>query len=115
MASLIMYKLLATLGYRKTFAIYSAIDAVVFAVALMLVKERRPACKRPEIVWVDRSFFQDPVFWSLGMCFLFTVLWVMSAPSDGVSSDRLPPVDICRRYSSCPRTCSISSRGRATL
>lgn len=77
-ASLIMYKLLATLGYRKTFAIYSAIDAVVFAVALMLVKERRPACKRPEIVWVDRSFFQDPVFWSLGMCFLFTVFGYLS-------------------------------------
>jgi len=72
-ASLIMFKMLAALGVKKTFAIYSAIDVVCFVGSLLLIKERRPATKRPKIIWFDRSFFTDPVFWSLGMCFLFTV------------------------------------------
>ncbi|PCH43185.1 MFS general substrate transporter [Wolfiporia cocos MD-104 SS10] len=77
-ASLMMYKMLAVLGYKKTFAIYSAIDGACFVLALMLIKERRPASKRPKIVWFDRTFFTDPVFWSLGTCCLCTVFGYLS-------------------------------------
>ena len=41
-----------------------------------MMKERRPKEKRPQIIWFDRAFFADPVFWSLAMCFFFTVLCV---------------------------------------
>lgn len=69
-----MYKMFATLGLKKTFAIYAAMDAACFIVALILIKERRPPAKRQEIIWIDSTFFKDPVFWSLGLCILFTVL-----------------------------------------
>ncbi|KAH9922209.1 major facilitator superfamily domain-containing protein [Fomitopsis serialis] len=73
MATLIMYKMFAALGLKKTFAIYAAMNAACFIVALILIEERRPASKRQKIVWIDITFFKDPVFWSLGLCILFTV------------------------------------------
>lgn len=39
-----------------------------------MISERRRPTERKTIVWIDRSFFNDPVFWSLGACFFFTVL-----------------------------------------
>lgn len=72
-ASLIMYKMLASLGLKKTFAIYSVIDVVCFVGSLFLIKERRAPTSRPKIIWIDSTFFKDPVFWSLGLCFLSTV------------------------------------------
>ncbi|KZT03256.1 MFS general substrate transporter [Laetiporus sulphureus 93-53] len=72
-ATLMMYKMLATLGYKKTFAIYSGIDAACFILALILIKERRAPSTRKKIIWFDLAFFKDPVFWSLGWGFLFTV------------------------------------------
>ncbi|KAI0920640.1 hypothetical protein AcW1_002325 [Taiwanofungus camphoratus] len=72
-SSLVMYRMLSSLGLKKTFAIYSAMDAVCFIVGLLIIKERRPTSKRPRIIWFDRTFLRDPVFWSLGSCFLFTV------------------------------------------
>lgn len=90
-ASLIMYKMLASLGLKKTFAIYSAIDVVCFVGSLMLIKERRAPSKRPKIIWFDRSFFTDPVFWSLGTCFLFTVLWVLRWSSHDDDTELQPP------------------------
>jgi len=66
--------MLTRLGQRKTLAIYSCIDAASLIIALLLVKERRrPGTRRAPIVWFDKSFFSDPVFWSLGVCFLVTV------------------------------------------
>ncbi|KAH9837775.1 major facilitator superfamily domain-containing protein [Rhodofomes roseus] len=73
LATLIMYKMFAALGLKKTFAIYAAMNAICFIVALVLIKERRPSSRRPKIIWIDITFFKDPVFWSLGLCILFTV------------------------------------------
>lgn len=75
-ATLIMYKTFASLGLKKTYAIYTGIDAASFLVALLLVKERRLPSQRKKIIWFDSRFFGDPVFWSLGLCILCTVLSV---------------------------------------
>ncbi|KAI0724670.1 major facilitator superfamily domain-containing protein [Fomitopsis betulina] len=73
LATLLMYKMFAALGLRKTFIIYSVMDAACFVVALCLIKERRAPSSRKRIVWIDITFFKDPVFWSLGLCILCTV------------------------------------------
>ncbi|TBU40524.1 MFS general substrate transporter [Dichomitus squalens] len=72
-SSLVYRELLSTIGLRKSLAIFTAVDAVAFACGYAMMKERRPSEKRPQIVWFDRAFFGDPVFWSLAMCFFFTV------------------------------------------
>ncbi|KAI0651102.1 MFS general substrate transporter [Trametes meyenii] len=71
--SLIYREMISTLGLRKSLAIFTAIDAVSFGAAYVMVLERRPAHKRSEIIWFDRAFFKDPVFWSIAMCFFFVV------------------------------------------
>ena len=77
-----MYRqLLSTLGIRKALAIFTAIDAVAFLCGYFMLEERRPKEKRPPLVWFDRAFFADPVFWSLALCFFFTVLCVSSLPT----------------------------------
>ncbi|PIL25814.1 MFS general substrate transporter [Ganoderma sinense ZZ0214-1] len=72
-ASLVYRQLLSTLGLRRALAIFTAIDALAFLCGYAMLEERRPAEKRPPLVWFDRAFFADPVFWSLAMCFFFTV------------------------------------------
>lgn len=75
MGSSLVRIMLTRLGQRKTLAIYSCIDAAALIIALLLVKERRrPGTHRAPLVWFDKSFLSDPVFWSLGACFLVTVL-----------------------------------------
>lgn len=76
-ASLVYREMLSTIGLRKSLAIFTAIDAVSFTVGYLMMEERRPASKRSAIVWYDRAFFRDPVFWSLALCFFFTVLCVL--------------------------------------
>ncbi|TBU31018.1 MFS general substrate transporter [Dichomitus squalens] len=76
-SSLVYRELLSTLGLRKSLAIFTAVDAIAFACGYAMMKERRPRARRPQIVWFDRAFFGDPVFWSLAMCFFFTVLSVL--------------------------------------
>lgn len=69
--------MLTRLGQQKTLVIYTGIDAAALVLAFLLVKERRrPGSQRAPIVWFDKSFLSDPVFWSLGACFLVTVLYV---------------------------------------
>ncbi|KAH8092196.1 major facilitator superfamily domain-containing protein [Cristinia sonorae] len=72
--TLLIRIMLTRVGQRKALVIYSCIDAVALAIALLLVKERRqPGTRRAPILWFDKSFLGDPVFWSLGACFLVTV------------------------------------------
>ncbi|KAH9924237.1 MFS general substrate transporter [Amylocystis lapponica] len=78
-ATLMLYGMLYNLGVRKTFAIYSALDAVLLAAAYFMIEERRrPGFKRPPIVWIDRDLLKDGVFWSLAFCFLFTTFGYLS-------------------------------------
>ena len=71
---MIFRQMLSSLGMQKSFAIYTVIDGVLLLAAWFMISERRKPTQRKEIVWFDRSFFSDPVFWSLGFCFFFTVL-----------------------------------------
>ncbi|GBE86939.1 Aspyridones efflux protein [Sparassis crispa] len=115
-ASLILYAMLQPLGMRKTFAIYSVIDAVFLTMAFFMIKERRrPQAQRQHIVWFDRTFFTDPVFWSLGLCFLFTTFGYLTPifylpmyttqmiPSADVLLSSLP-VTVLNLSAACGRT-----------
>ncbi|KAI0354277.1 MFS general substrate transporter [Trametes cingulata] len=77
-SSLIFRQMLTSLGLKKSFAIYTAIDGSLLFAAWFMISERRKPTERKKIIWVDRSFFTDPVFWSLGGCFFFTVFGYLS-------------------------------------
>ena len=70
--------MLTTLGLQKSFLIYTALDGVLLFAAWFMIAERRKPSQRKQIIWFDKSFFTDPVFWSLGGCFLFTVFGYLS-------------------------------------
>ncbi|KAL7278707.1 hypothetical protein ACG7TL_007709 [Trametes sanguinea] len=77
-SSLIFREMLTALGLKKSFAIYTALDGSLLLAAWFMISERRKPSERKQIIWVDRSFFSDPVFWSLGICFFFTVFGYLS-------------------------------------
>ncbi|KAI0651160.1 MFS general substrate transporter [Trametes meyenii] len=77
-SSLVFRQMLTALGLKKSFAIYTAIDGTFLFAAWFMISERRKPSDRKKIIWVDRSFFSDPVFWSLGLCFFFTVFGYLS-------------------------------------
>ncbi|KAI0327335.1 MFS general substrate transporter [Cubamyces sp. BRFM 1775] len=77
-SSLVFRELLTNFGLKKSFGIYTAIDGSLLFVAWFMISERRKPSERKKIVWIDRSFFSDPVFWSLGLCFFFTVFGYLS-------------------------------------
>lgn len=71
--------MLSSLGLRKTMVIFAGIDAIMLSIAFVLVKERKVLSEEKEgrkIVWIDRSFLVDPVFWSLGISLLLCVMYV---------------------------------------
>ena len=77
--SLILRAMLSTLGLRRAMAIYGSIDVILLAIAMLLIKERHiPSVHdgNRKIVWFDRTFLRDPVFWSLGSCLLLSILYV---------------------------------------
>ena len=78
MSTLTFRVMLTSLGWQKSFLIYTAIDGVLLFVAWFMIAERRKPSQRKPIIWFDKSFFTDPVFWSLGGCFLFTVFGYLS-------------------------------------
>ncbi|KAG8922165.1 hypothetical protein FRC01_014382 [Tulasnella sp. 417] len=71
-SSLIVRALLTRLGLRNTLLVYAGIYAVFLTVAFFLLKSRGPARHVVKIEWVDRTAFNDLVFWSLALCILFT-------------------------------------------
>ncbi|KAI0830271.1 MFS general substrate transporter [Trametes gibbosa] len=77
-SSLVFRQLLTAYGMKKSFAIYTAMDGALLFAAWFMISERRRPTERKKIVWIDRSFFADPVFWSLGACFFFTVFGYLS-------------------------------------
>ena len=81
MSSLVFRAMLSSLGLRKSFVIYTAIDGVLLFAAYFMISERRLPSQRKPIVWFDKSFFTDSAFWSLVGCFFFTVLFVSQHPS----------------------------------
>ena len=82
MSSLMFRAMLTSLGLKRSFAIYTAIDGVLLLAAWFMISERRPPTLRRKIIWIDVAFFRDPVFWSYGLCFFFTVLYVSSLCSE---------------------------------
>ncbi|KAI0632990.1 MFS general substrate transporter [Trametes polyzona] len=77
-SSLLFRQLLTAYGLKISFAIYTAIDGVLLFAAWFMISERRHSMERKAIVWIDRSFFKDPVFWSVGGCFFFAVFGYLS-------------------------------------
>ena len=75
-ASLVYRQLLSSLGLRAALGVFAGVHAVAFAAGYAMMAERRPARARAPLVWFDRAFFRDGVFWSLAGCFFFTVLCV---------------------------------------
>ena len=74
-----MYRqLLSSLGLRAALGVFAGVHAAAFAVGYAMMAERRPARARAPLVWFDRAFFRDGVFWSLAGCFFFTVLCVVA-------------------------------------
>ncbi|KAH9851285.1 MFS general substrate transporter [Lenzites betulinus] len=71
--TLVYRQLITTIGLRKALAVFTAIDAVALGAAYAMIQERRPVGGRAAIVWVDRAYFRDPVFWSVAGCFFFVV------------------------------------------
>ncbi|KAM5533514.1 hypothetical protein V8D89_012851 [Ganoderma adspersum] len=77
-STLLFRVLLTSQGLRKSFLIYTAIDGVLLFAAWHMIAERRKPSQRKPIIWFDKTFFTDPVFWSLGGCFFFTVFGYLS-------------------------------------
>ncbi|KAI0758964.1 MFS general substrate transporter [Fomes fomentarius] len=77
-STLLFRALLTSLGMRRSFAIYTALDGVLLFAAWFMISERRSPTLRRKIVWLDVGFFTDPVFWSYGLCFFFTVFGYLS-------------------------------------
>ncbi|KAI0744531.1 MFS general substrate transporter [Earliella scabrosa] len=77
-SSLMFRAMLTSLGLKRSFAIYTAIDGVLLLAAWFMISERRPPTLRRKIIWIDVAFFRDPVFWSYGLCFFFTVFGYLS-------------------------------------
>ncbi|KAI0766631.1 major facilitator superfamily domain-containing protein, partial [Trametes elegans] len=66
----IFRQMLTSVGLKKSFAILLA--------AWFMISERRKPTERKKIIWVDSSFFSDPVFRSLGICLFLTVFGYLS-------------------------------------
>ncbi|KAM5533520.1 hypothetical protein V8D89_012857, partial [Ganoderma adspersum] len=77
-STLVFRVMLTSLGLRRSFLIYTAIDGVLLFAAWFMIAERRKPTQRKEIIWFDKSFFADPVFWSLGGCLFFTIFGYLS-------------------------------------
>ncbi|PIL25838.1 MFS general substrate transporter [Ganoderma sinense ZZ0214-1] len=77
-STLMFRAMLTSLGLKKSFLIYTAIDGVLLLAAWFMIAERRKPSQRKSIIWFDKSFFTDPVFWSLGCCFFFMVFGYLS-------------------------------------
>ncbi|KAG8922166.1 hypothetical protein FRC01_014383, partial [Tulasnella sp. 417] len=77
-SSLIVRALLTRLGLRNTLLVYAGINAVLLTVAFFLLKSRGPARHVVKIEWIDRTAFNDLVFWSLAFCMFFTVFGYLS-------------------------------------
>ncbi|KAJ1305227.1 hypothetical protein OPQ81_000256 [Rhizoctonia solani] len=79
--SLIVQVMLDHLGFHKTLLIYSFVQGVIMLVGFSLIKTRFPASqiqnRDRKIIWVDKQYFKDPVFWSFWIALLFAVFGYM--------------------------------------
>ncbi|CAE6445495.1 unnamed protein product [Rhizoctonia solani] len=61
--------MLERLGFHKTLFIYSFVQGGIMLVGFLLIKTRFPASqiqnRSRKIVWIDKQYFKDPVFWSI--------------------------------------------------
>ena len=58
--------MLSRFGLRKTMLIKTGVDAVVLGTAYLLIRERRKPSTA--IIWYDKRFLTDPIFWSVTLC-----------------------------------------------
>ncbi|KAF8714623.1 Major Facilitator Superfamily, partial [Rhizoctonia solani] len=76
-SSLVVQAMLERLGFHKTLLIYSLVQGGIMLVGFSLIKTRFPASqiqnKQNKIVWFDKQYFKDPVFWSICSSLMFTM------------------------------------------
>ncbi|CAE6482419.1 unnamed protein product [Rhizoctonia solani] len=76
-SSLVVQAMLERLGFHKTLFIYSLVQGGIMLVGFSLIKTRFPASqiqnKQNKIVWFDKQYFKDPVFWSICTSLMFTM------------------------------------------
>lgn len=103
--ALMLRAMLTSLGLKKTMIVFACIDAAMLTIATLLIKERKtPLRQEKKIVWLDRSFLVDPVFWSLGISLFLCVMYVHDA-------DHLTK----RKTGSCPDLLIFNSQGDISL
>jgi len=74
MASALIRIMLTHLGLRKTMIIKAGIDATALGFGFLLIKERRILDSNViprRMVWYDKRYLTDPIFWSLVCCLCF--------------------------------------------
>ncbi|CAE6507169.1 unnamed protein product [Rhizoctonia solani] len=79
--SLVIQAMLERLGFHKTLLVYSFVQGVTMLIGLSLITTRIPVSqaqnKHNRIVWVDKQYLKDPVFWSFCTSLLLTVFGFM--------------------------------------
>ncbi|KEP46859.1 MFS transporter [Rhizoctonia solani 123E] len=79
--SLIVQTMLDHIGFRKTLLIYSFVQGATMLFGFLLIRIRLPESqsqsRHNKIVWVDKQYFNDPVFWSFCIALIFTIFGFM--------------------------------------
>ncbi|KAH7338230.1 major facilitator superfamily domain-containing protein [Rhizoctonia solani] len=79
--SLVVQTMLEHIGFHKTLLIYSFVQGVTMLVGFFLIKIRIPESqaqnRHRKIVWVDKQYLKDPVFWSFCTALIFTIFGFM--------------------------------------
>ncbi|KAG8787538.1 hypothetical protein FRC12_015461 [Ceratobasidium sp. 428] len=80
--SLVVQAMLTRIGFHRTLLIYSFVQGAVMLAGFLLIKTRFPAsqiaARHEKIKWVDKKYFEDPVFWSFWTALLFAVFGYMT-------------------------------------
>ncbi|KAJ1305224.1 hypothetical protein OPQ81_000253 [Rhizoctonia solani] len=79
--SLVVQAMLERLGFHKTLLIYSFVQGVTMLAGFSLITTRVPGSqaqnRHRRIVWVDKQYFKDPIFWSFAMSLMITMFGFM--------------------------------------
>ncbi|CAE6484943.1 unnamed protein product [Rhizoctonia solani] len=79
--SLVVQTMLEHIGFHKTLLIYSFVQGATMLVGFLFIRVRLPESqtenKTRKIVWVDKQYFKDPIFWSFCTALVFTIFGFM--------------------------------------
>ena len=78
-SAIILRLMLSKMSLRNTFLVFSGVQVVLLSIAYLLVEGRPKAARSRaglpgKIIWIDSKLFKDPVFWSLTLSLVVSVL-----------------------------------------